>query len=293
MFLQFKRFFLPLWLDDEEFARRASLLRVMLRAALAITVVFGLIVAFVVPTRGVIFGIVAFLVIVLGSAWFLLKRGRLFLASTFVIFLLWAHATVTMLFGDGVGGTGIGSQMLVVVIAVLMLNGRAGVTLALLSVLTSALILAAQLNGFVPPRLIGDTLVSRWVVQSAYMVAAAVLVVLINSSLTEAIARARAELAERRRAEREIHRLNAELAKRNVRLEVVNHDYEAASAAISRQIREPVRSLKEAANALQREHFAYLPTEAVDYLRRIREDAAEIERLTGDLDALARSRMAN
>jgi signal transduction histidine kinase len=255
--------------------------------------VFGLIVAFVVPTRGVIFGIVAFLVIVLGSAWFLLKRGRLFLASTFVIFLLWAHATVTMLFGDGVGGTGIGSQMLVVVIAVLMLNGRAGVTLALLSVLTSALILAAQLNGFVPPRLIGDTLVSRWVVQSAYMVAAAVLVVLINSSLTEAIARARAELAERRRAEREIHRLNAELAKRNVRLEVVNHDYEAASAAISRQIREPVRSLKEAANALQREHFAYLPTEAVDYLRRIREDAAEIERLTGDLDALARSRMAN
>ena len=293
MFLQFKRFFLPLWLDDEEFARRASLLRVMLRAALAITVVFGLIVAFVVPTRGVIFGIVAFLVIVLGSAWFLLKRGRLFLASTFVIFLLWAHATATMLFGDGVGGTGIGSQMLVVVIAVLMLNGRAGVTLALLSVLTSALILAAQLNGFVPPRLIGDTLVSRWVVQSAYMVAAAVLVVLINSSLTEAIARARAELAERRRAEREIHRLNAELAKRNVRLEVVNHDYEAASAAISRQIREPVRSLKEAANALQREHFAYLPTEAVDYLRRIREDAAEIERLTGDLDALARSRMAN
>jgi signal transduction histidine kinase len=183
--------------------------------------------------------------------------------------------------------------MLVVVIAVLMLNGRAGVTLALLSVLTSALILAAQLNGFVPPRLIGDTLVSRWVVQSAYMVAAAVLVVLINSSLTEAIARARVELAERRRAQREIHRLNAELAKRNVRLEVVNHDYEAAWVAASRQLGEPVRSLKETASALLREHFAYLPTEATDYLRRIRVDVAEIERLTGDLDSLARSRRAN
>jgi signal transduction histidine kinase len=100
------------------------------------------------------------------------------------------------------------------------------------------------------------------------------------------------EVAERRRAEEEILRLNAELEKRvrerTAQLEYTNGELEAFCFSVSHDLRAPLRAIDGFSQALLEDFPKELPEEAHRYLTRIRSSTQRMAQLIEDLLNLSR-----
>ena len=96
------------------------------------------------------------------------------------------------------------------------------------------------------------------------------------------------EIAERKRAEEEIVKLNEDLKHHVLQLEESNHELEAFSYSVSHDLRSPLRSIDGFSLALLEDSADKLDAQGRDYLSRVRAATQRMSQLIDDLLKLSR-----
>jgi light-regulated signal transduction histidine kinase (bacteriophytochrome) len=109
-----------------------------------------------------------------------------------------------------------------------------------------------------------------------------------NAGLREAARANRIEIGELKRAQRQIAVLNQDLEARNRALDGLNKELEAFSYAVSHDLRSPLRSIHGFSEALKQSAADKLSIEEANWLQKIFDAAARMDRLTEDLLRLSR-----
>jgi PAS domain S-box-containing protein len=220
MMAQLGRLLAPPIFEEEEKTRRAGLLNVILLAVIVIallltlsTVLFPAVEA-TIPSRMLVGAITAALVIAL---WFVMRRGHVTLASVLLSSILLVNTTIAVYFVGSIRAPMAANYLVCIVVAGLLVGGRAAVAFLSLSLLALFGLLQAENAGLLPPAQLSSG-VNNWAAHAAVFCMITVLLILTTRSINEALERTRRkegalaaaneglqrEIGERRRVEEDV-----------------------------------------------------------------------------------------
>jgi len=220
--------------DDEEKTRRAALLNFVLWAMVALSTAF---LAAVLPSSREPLRVGPALAVtglsLLGLR--LMHRGHVRPVSLVLMVLMWINVAPLVFQAGGIRHFSSGTYLVVILIAGLLLGGRAAVVFAALSLLAAAAFAWAEARGLLPAVTSDASLLSTWVALAGNLSMGTVILVLALHSLEKALAHARelnqslqAEIEHRRQMKRERERFIAQLEEKNAEIEgftyAVTHD---------------------------------------------------------------------
>src|SRR5262245_14481498 len=191
----------PTFADDEDKTRTAKWLNVSLLTCSAVAVVYCLLAPFIDPMPAQAIAVNCVMLASYGGIRLLLRRGRVAFASILFSSLVWLIVTMTVVAYGSVLSPGLLNYFGTIAIVGLLLGGRAALGVAGLTILaTAGAVYAEHTNRLPPPLLPTSPAIMGWVASLNFVVAALAIHLALRN-VTESLARARAELAERRRAE--------------------------------------------------------------------------------------------
>jgi len=223
------KLFTPPVLPNQEDRRIARLLHTTLLILIAGTVAIYL-TTFSTENPLRVLVVVTGLLAVEIAAFIILQRGRARLAAGILVGGLWLALFSISLIAAGVSNSPFIALLLVIVIAGLILGGRAGQLFALLNALAGLGLVYLEVNGLLPRPLVPFNLVSFWISLSVVFFAVAGLISLATRDLRETLQRA--QVSEQ-----------AQIAS--------NRELQDIRASLERQITERTRDLEQRTNYLQ------------------------------------------
>jgi len=96
------------------------------------------------------------------------------------------------------------------------------------------------------------------------------------------------DITERKKAEEEIRKLNADLMEQAIELKAVNAELEAFSFSVSHDLRAPLRGIDGFSQALLEDYGSQLDAQGMDYLQRVRASTLRMNQLIDALLSLSR-----
>jgi GAF domain-containing protein len=209
-----RRFLAAPVFEDEDKTRTASMLNLILLSTLALSlmVIIATPITFPDPVPSLLAtGALALLQL---GALFLMRHGRVQLASGLFSSALWVIVTLWAFFAGGVRSSGFTTYILIILIAGLLWGGHAGIIFASLSVVAGVGILYAEISGVLPPPFVSVTSASTFMTQTVHFILTAVLLYLATRNIYDALERARRNERAQAEANRELQALRASLEQR-------------------------------------------------------------------------------
>jgi PAS domain S-box-containing protein len=193
----------PVFAGDEDKTLVAGQLNAIVWVMLASTLLYGIALA-VTRLQDISRLAVAIplLPLFVGVLW-LIHHGRTTLAAEIIVAGTWVILVVAAIFNGGVRGPAFSGLVVVVLTAGILLGQRAALGVAGVSIATGLAMVYAESRGILPPAYETTTLLVEWMAQAVFFVVAAALLYLATSRIDQSLARARQELAERKRAEQD------------------------------------------------------------------------------------------
>jgi GAF domain-containing protein len=198
---------------DEEKTRVARLLNTILLVVFALVVAYGIFSLATDPSliSAVTYG--AIVLLALGLL-LLLRRGHVRLASFVLSATLWTVLTAGTYLSGGLRGSGASSFFGLVLIAGLLLGGRAGLGFAGLSIAAALGMLYAEINGRLPPSDVVITPFSAWMEFTITLLGVAGLLYLATRGISETLERAQRNERAQVEANRELQAIRESLEQR-------------------------------------------------------------------------------
>jgi len=192
----------PVFGEDEEKNRAASLANTILLALIALITLASLLVVLVLKVYAIIGVIYVSMVLPLFVALAVLRRGHVRAASLIITLTLWLVLVVAGFLIGGVVNAGYTTLTLVIIISALLLGGRAGLIVAALSVLAVGFVFISEVIGILPPPLGENDALSYLINHILNYGIASALLYLAMQALTSTLQRAQ-QLAAESEARRE------------------------------------------------------------------------------------------
>lgn len=182
-----RRFFEPPDLGSEDLNRRARLLHTILIFLISFTIVLGFIYWLLAPQNwlGRLFVLLGIAIEML--SFFALKSGKLRPTGAILIFLLWAVLMLNILLSEGIQSQSVLGLVLLIFLSGLLIGPRLAAVLAALTLLGNYAALLLELNQGLMYADLKPTLSGTWVFQSAYLLLAFGLMLILARSIRESL----------------------------------------------------------------------------------------------------------
>ncbi|HLG13818.1 MAG TPA: ATP-binding protein [Blastocatellia bacterium] len=189
----------PVFQGDEDRTRTAAHLNAIVLGALAVIVLYTVVVAVIAPPSRPMWNVarVVFLIGVL----ILMRRGHVRLACSLGVTAAWVVQILSAASNGGVRTPGFGGMVVIVLMAGLLMGFRSALTFAALTIVVGLAMVAGEMRGLLPPLSSAYTPARVWATQAAWFLVAAVMLHVATLNMKEALKRERRELTERVRAE--------------------------------------------------------------------------------------------
>ena len=176
---------------DKDKTRSAKILNAILLLLLAVALTYSLIAPIVDPNPALALaanGGMSLLYVIL--LW-LVRRGQVKFVSRLFSIVIWGLITMTTIMYGGINTPGIFNYFSGILLAGLLLGGRGAIGFAGLSMLSTSVILYAQINGNLPPSILPITPLITWWLANLNFVLSAMLLYFAHRHLNEALKQSR------------------------------------------------------------------------------------------------------
>jgi len=203
------RILAPPVFEDEDKTRVAGLLNAILLALVMVAVLFGLFSFIGFLRQEFAWACLLVTIIVRWGARALMRRGRVRLTSVLLSCAVWAAFTCMALITGGLNSSYLTTYVTVILLAGLLVGGRAAIAFAGLSIVAGLALLYAEIGDLLPQPFLSDTPFSIWAVLTANLIVVAVLQHLATRGIEEALERARRNERAQAAANRELQAVRA------------------------------------------------------------------------------------
>lgn len=197
--------------DDEDKTRIADLLNTIILATLAIHPFYIAALFLTLPDPRFKVSVTILLFVAEVLLWMLMRHGKVRLASSLLLFVFWLYFNVVVFVFGGSRSPGVVGYFLIILIAGLLLGGRAAWGFSLFSVVASFVMTYVEVNQLLPPALITITPTYSWMAFVLFFIVVAILLHMATRNLNNAIIEARTSAAALKEKNRQLESTQASL----------------------------------------------------------------------------------